>query len=194
MPALRAATSAPRARTTSAACSSTTAIRARSTSRCSIRSCTSAPTRPTPAWCRILEYYCPQCGTMIETEYLPPGHPPLHDIELDIDALKVQWKDREELRRPRPQARLPSVSRTCTSGKPGMKRVSVDIGGTFTDCFVAWDERYVEAQGADHAPQPRARLQRGAGECLRGARARRCRRCSRRWTRCATRRRSAPTR
>ena len=27
-----------------------------------------------------------------------------------------------------------------------MKRVSVDIGGTFTDCFVAWDDRYVEAK------------------------------------------------
>jgi hypothetical protein len=25
---------------------------------------------------------------MIEVEYLPPGHPPLHDIELDIDSLK----------------------------------------------------------------------------------------------------------
>ena len=46
---------------------------------------------PNPDWCRILEYYCPHCGTMIETEYLPPGHPPVHDIELDIDALKLQW-------------------------------------------------------------------------------------------------------
>ena len=27
-----------------------------------------------------------------------------------------------------------------------MKRVSVDIGGTFTDCFVAWDGRYVESK------------------------------------------------
>ncbi len=27
-----------------------------------------------------------------------------------------------------------------------MKRVSVDIGGTFTDCFVAWGERYVESK------------------------------------------------
>jgi acetone carboxylase gamma subunit len=57
---------------------------------------------PDPAWCRILEYYCPQCGTMLEVEYLPPGHPPLHDIELDIDALKVQWKDRPEVRDPAP--------------------------------------------------------------------------------------------
>jgi acetone carboxylase gamma subunit len=52
---------------------------------------------PNPDWCRILEYYCPKCGTMMETEYLPPGHPPLHDIEFDIDALKVQWKDRAEV-------------------------------------------------------------------------------------------------
>jgi N-methylhydantoinase A len=27
-----------------------------------------------------------------------------------------------------------------------MKRVSVDIGGTFTDCFIAWDERNVQAK------------------------------------------------
>ena len=27
-----------------------------------------------------------------------------------------------------------------------MKRISVDIGGTFTDCFVAWDDDYVQAK------------------------------------------------
>ncbi|MBL6750628.1 MAG: hydantoinase/oxoprolinase family protein [Nevskia sp.] len=27
-----------------------------------------------------------------------------------------------------------------------MKRVSVDIGGTFTDCFVAWEQRYIESK------------------------------------------------
>jgi acetone carboxylase gamma subunit len=43
---------------------------------------------PDPNWVRILEYYCPACGHMIEVEYAPPGHPPLHDIELDIDSLK----------------------------------------------------------------------------------------------------------
>ena len=52
---------------------------------------------PDPTWCRLLEYCCPQCGTMIETEYLPPGHPPLRDIEFDIDAMKEQWKHREEV-------------------------------------------------------------------------------------------------
>lgn len=57
---------------------------------------------PDPEWCRILEYYCPQCGTMVEVEYLPPGHPPLHDIELDIDALKQQWRDRPEVLEPVP--------------------------------------------------------------------------------------------
>lgn len=55
---------------------------------------------PDPAWCRILEYYCPGCGTMLEAEYLPPGHPPLHDIELDIDALKSHWADRDEVAAP----------------------------------------------------------------------------------------------
>jgi acetone carboxylase gamma subunit len=45
---------------------------------------------PDPDWCRIIEYYCPQCATLVEVEYLPPGHPLTNDIELDIDALKAR--------------------------------------------------------------------------------------------------------
>lgn len=45
---------------------------------------------PDPNWVRIVEFYCPSCGTQIETEYLPPGHPITHDIELDIDSLKAR--------------------------------------------------------------------------------------------------------
>jgi len=37
---------------------------------------------------RIVEFYCPGCGTQVETEYLPPGHPITHDIEIDLDTLK----------------------------------------------------------------------------------------------------------
>ena len=43
---------------------------------------------PDPSWCRLLEFYCPGCGTLIETEVLPPGHPISHDIEIDVDKLK----------------------------------------------------------------------------------------------------------
>lgn len=43
---------------------------------------------PDPEWTRILEFYCPGCGTQMETEYLPPGHPITHDIEIDIERLK----------------------------------------------------------------------------------------------------------
>lgn len=46
--------------------------------------------QPDPEWVRIVEFYCPECGTMVEVEYLPPGHPPLHQIEIDLDALKEQ--------------------------------------------------------------------------------------------------------
>lgn len=44
---------------------------------------------PDPEWCRLVEFYCPECGAMIENEYLPPGHPITHDIELDADALET---------------------------------------------------------------------------------------------------------
>lgn len=44
---------------------------------------------PDPEWVRIVEFYCPGCGVMLENEYLPPGHSITHDIELDIDALKA---------------------------------------------------------------------------------------------------------
>ena len=43
---------------------------------------------PDPDWMRLVEFYCPGCGTMIEVEQLPLGHPITHDLELDIDALK----------------------------------------------------------------------------------------------------------
>lgn len=45
---------------------------------------------PDPNYCRILEFYCPSCGVMLECEALPPGHPITMDIELDIDGLKAR--------------------------------------------------------------------------------------------------------
>jgi acetone carboxylase gamma subunit len=47
---------------------------------------------PDPAYTALLEFYCPSCGTMVETEYTVPGHPPVHDIELDIDSLHEKVK------------------------------------------------------------------------------------------------------
>ena len=46
---------------------------------------------PNPSFCRLIEFYCPNCRVMIENEYLPPGHPITHDIDLDIDALKRRY-------------------------------------------------------------------------------------------------------
>jgi acetophenone carboxylase len=40
----------------------------------------------------FVEFYCPGCGTMVENELLPPGYPPTHDIELDLDALKARHR------------------------------------------------------------------------------------------------------
>ena len=50
---------------------------------------------PDPDWVRILEFYCPGCGTQVETEYLPPGHPITVDIEIDLDKLKARLANEE---------------------------------------------------------------------------------------------------
>lgn len=55
---------------------------------------------PQAAYCQILEFYCPSCGVLVETEYTVPGHPPVHDIEFDIDALKQQWAERPQQAEP----------------------------------------------------------------------------------------------
>ena len=47
---------------------------------------------PDPKACAIYEFYCPHCGTMMDVEYTVPGHEPLHDLELDIDALKQRMQ------------------------------------------------------------------------------------------------------
>ena len=47
--------------------------------------------RPDPDYCRLIEFYCPECSGLIENEYVPPGHPITHDIELDIEALKKRY-------------------------------------------------------------------------------------------------------
>jgi len=47
---------------------------------------------PDPGFSHILEFYCPKCGTMMEVQYLMPGHPIHEDIALDIDQLKAKYK------------------------------------------------------------------------------------------------------
>lgn len=39
-------------------------------------------------WCTVREFYCPHCGVMMDVTYQPPGYPIVHDIELDLDAMK----------------------------------------------------------------------------------------------------------
>ena len=48
---------------------------------------------PDPSLCLLVEFYCPGCGTLIETEALPPGHPPTHDIEIDLDSLRRRFSN-----------------------------------------------------------------------------------------------------
>jgi len=49
-----------------------------------------------PEWMRLVEYYCPGCGTLIELDVLPPGHPIPHDIELDLAQLAKKPAAEEE--------------------------------------------------------------------------------------------------
>ena len=51
---------------------------------------------PDPDWCRVVEMFCPSCASLIEVEYLPPGHPLTHDIDLDIAALKGAADEKEK--------------------------------------------------------------------------------------------------
>jgi acetone carboxylase gamma subunit len=44
----------------------------------------------------VIEFYCPECGTMITVQYLPPGHPIVTDIELDIDKLKERAAEQKK--------------------------------------------------------------------------------------------------
>lgn len=41
-----------------------------------------------PDFMRLVEFYCPECGAILTIQYLPPGHPVVVDMELDIDKLK----------------------------------------------------------------------------------------------------------
>ena len=43
---------------------------------------------PQPDFMRVVEFYCPECGSLMTVQYLPPGHPITLEIELDIDKLK----------------------------------------------------------------------------------------------------------
>jgi acetophenone carboxylase len=45
---------------------------------------------PDEEWVRLVEFYCPGCGTLVETEVLAPGHPITQDIQLDIEDVRKQ--------------------------------------------------------------------------------------------------------
>ena len=50
---------------------------------------------PDPNWVQIVEFYCPSCGTQMETEYLPPGHPITHDVAIDVRSLRDRLESGE---------------------------------------------------------------------------------------------------
>jgi acetone carboxylase gamma subunit len=46
---------------------------------------------PDPDFMRIVEFYCPECGSILSVQYLPPGHPVVNEIELDLEKLKERY-------------------------------------------------------------------------------------------------------
>jgi len=52
---------------------------------------------PDPNWVRLVEFYCPGCGTMVETETLAVGHPLTHDIEIDLEKVNTKEEDTEKI-------------------------------------------------------------------------------------------------
>lgn len=56
---------------------------------------------PDADMCCIIEAYCPNCGVMMDTEYVPPGMAPtLEDLQFDIDDLKAYWEPIGEIDEP----------------------------------------------------------------------------------------------
>jgi len=51
---------------------------------------------PDPDFMRVIEFYCPECAAIISMQYLPPGHPIVMDIELDIDNLKERAAEQKK--------------------------------------------------------------------------------------------------
>ena len=47
-------------------------------------------------WVIMREFYCPGCGTQLEVELLPHGHPFIFDAEIDIDGFYAQHPDLRE--------------------------------------------------------------------------------------------------
>ena len=48
-----------------------------------------------PEWIQLREYYCPRCRTQLEVEALPPGYPPVHDFQPDLETFYREWLGRE---------------------------------------------------------------------------------------------------
>ena len=44
-----------------------------------------------PQWMHLREYICPNCGTLLEVEAVPPGYPIVFDFQPDIDAFYALW-------------------------------------------------------------------------------------------------------
>ncbi|MGV6871489.1 acetone carboxylase subunit gamma [Pseudochelatococcus sp. B33] len=46
---------------------------------------------PTASWQVLREYYCPDCGTLLDVEAPTPWYPVIHDFEPDIETFYRDW-------------------------------------------------------------------------------------------------------
>jgi len=65
------------------------------------------PRTPSPGWCEVREYYCPECATQLSVEGVPPGYPSVFEMLPDLETLYRDW-----LGKPL-QDKLELVDKTC---------------------------------------------------------------------------------
>lgn len=51
--------------------------------------------KPNPELCEVREFLCPGCGSLLDVESVPVGHPIVFDALPDIDALYRDWLGQE---------------------------------------------------------------------------------------------------
>ena len=124
-----------------------------------------------PGWARVVEFYCPGCAhARSRSRCCRPGIRSRDDIRLDLDVLEPESCGRRRSVDVTGEAAAAGGGRGATGlavradtddgrGAATGATIDVDIGGTFTDCFVRLAGRpHGRGEDADDGLSPRRRL------------------------------------